>query len=147
MHRMQPRMLVVLAQHVQPLALLQVRNALVLSPLFDGDVLMVVVAVIVGLAVSERAFSLKDPRRGEAMERVTAQQEVSAEGVPSMNVQTAIGVSQGLPHCIPVERRVGEPFATWDGADSHERGHHASSFQTTDSIHGVHACNTHRHGH
>lgn len=46
-HRVQARVLVVLAQHVQPLPLIQVRASLVLPPRVHGQRVVVVVVVVV----------------------------------------------------------------------------------------------------
>lgn len=54
-HRVQARVLVVLAQHVQPLPLVQVRAPLVLPPRVhrQGVVVVVVVVVVVRLPIPE----------------------------------------------------------------------------------------------
>lgn len=61
-----------------------------------------------------------------------------------MNVKSTVRV----PHWIPMKSRVGEPLCTWDGANTHERGHHTSSLQAADTVNRMmHACHAHGHRH
>ena len=91
MHGVQPRVLVVLAEHVQALALVQVRPALVLPPRVHRQrvvvVVVVMVVVVVRLPVPEGAVGFVQPGRREPVQGVVPQQKVPAQRVSAVNVQ------------------------------------------------------------
>lgn len=72
MNGMQPYMLIVLSEHVQPLPLIQVSPPLMLPASINrkGVVVVVVVIVVVRLSVPERSLRVIQPGRREAVERV-----------------------------------------------------------------------------
>lgn len=148
--RVQPWVLIVFPEHMQAFPLVQVGTPLVLPPWVHGQrvvVVVVMVVIVVGLPVPEGALGLVQPWRGEAVERVIPEQKVPAQRVSAVDVQFPVGIPQRVADGVPVERGVGEPLSTRDGADAHEGGHHASPVQAADAVHGVNAGHPHRHGH
>lgn len=135
-------MLIVLSEHVESVALLQLRP-LLLPPVLQGQRVSMVTIKVMRLTVSVGTLSLIEARHRQPVQRVIPQQQVSGQRIPSVNVQTPVGV----PHWVPVEGGVGEPVSSWDGADTHEGCHHSSSLQTADAVDGVDTSHAHGHRH
>lgn len=134
--------LIVLSEHVEAVALLQM-GALLLPPLLQGQRVDVVTIKVMRLTVPVGALSLVEARRRQPVQRVIPQQQVPGQRVPSVDVQAPVWV----PHWVPVEGRVREPVSSWDGADTHEGRHHSSSLQTADAVDGVNTSHAHGHRH
>lgn len=114
--------LVVLSEHVEAIALLQL-GALLFPPLLQGQGVGVVAIKVVRLAVPVGALCLVQARPCQPVQRIVPQQQVPGQRVSPVNVQAPVGVS----HWVPVEGRVGESVSSWDGTDTHKGRHDSSS--------------------
>lgn len=140
--RVEAPVLIVLSEHVETVALLQL-GALLLPPMLQGQRVGVVTIKVMRLTVPVGALGLIEARCCQPVQRVIPQKQVPGQRVPSVNIQAPVGV----PHWVPVEGGVREPVSSWDGADTHEGRHHSSSLQTADGVDGVDASHAHGHRH
>lgn len=144
--RVKAPVLVLISQHAQPLPLLQVAHPLVLTPGVHCHQ-RVLAVVVVGLPVPVGALRIVEARRRQPLQRVAPQQEVSGQWVSPVDVQPSVGVSQGIPHGVPVERRIWKALTPWYWANPHKGSHHPCPVQRVDAVHGMYSAHGHGHWH